>query len=65
MTLAFVYEPGVTEVLARLIVPVVVIAPPVKPVPVATDETVPLHGVTHCSPEAEAELAVKLSLIHI
>jgi hypothetical protein len=46
-------------VLAKLIVPVVVIAPPVKPVPVATDETVPLQGVAHCSPEAEAELAVK------
>jgi hypothetical protein len=39
--LAYVYEPAATVVLARLIVPVVVIGPPVRPVPVATDVTLP------------------------
>jgi hypothetical protein len=36
------YEAAVTVVLARLIVPVVVMGPPVKPVPVLTLVTVPL-----------------------
>lgn len=39
--LAAVYVPAVTAVLAKAIVPVVVIGPPVKPVPVATEVTVP------------------------
>ena len=34
-----VYEAGTTAVSARLIVPVLVIGPPVRPVPVATDVT--------------------------
>ena len=38
---ADVYEPAVTAVLASAIVPVVVIGPPVKPVPVATLVTEP------------------------
>jgi hypothetical protein len=38
---AAVYVPGVTLVFAREIVPVVVTGPPVKPVPVATEVTVP------------------------
>ena len=37
----FVYDPATTVVFARDIVPVVVIVPPVKPVPVATEVTVP------------------------
>ena len=39
--LAAVYVPAVTAVLANEIVPLVVIGPPVKPVPVATEVTVP------------------------
>ena len=39
--LAFVYAPGETAVLARDMVPVVVTGPPVNPVPVATEVTVP------------------------
>jgi len=38
--------PGVTVVFARLIVPVVTIGPPVRPVPVATFVTVPLPATT-------------------
>jgi hypothetical protein len=37
-----VYEPAVTVVFASEIVPLVVIVPPVKPVPVATLVTVPV-----------------------
>jgi hypothetical protein len=36
-----VYVPAVTAVFAKAIVPVVVIGPPVRPVPVATEVTVP------------------------
>ena len=36
------YEPGVTVVGARLIVPEDVIGPPVRPLPVLTEVTVPL-----------------------
>jgi hypothetical protein len=39
--LAAVYVPAVTAVFAKAIVPVVVIGPPVRPVPVATEVTVP------------------------
>jgi hypothetical protein len=39
---AFVYDPGVTAVLAREIVPEEVIGPPVKPVPVEIEVTVPV-----------------------
>ena len=53
---ALPYDPADTAVLARLIVPVVVIGPPVKPVPVAMLVTVPLVAL--------AELAV-LSIHHI
>ena len=42
--LALVYAPGVTAVLAREMVPVVVTGPPVSPVPVATEVTVPVPG---------------------
>jgi hypothetical protein len=47
----FVYEPAVTAVFARAMVPVLVMGPPVKPVPVATFVTVPLVGG---APEAAA-----------
>lgn len=40
--LAAVYVPAVTAVSANAIVPEVVMGPPVKPVPVATEVTVPL-----------------------
>lgn len=40
--LAAVYAPGVTAVFAKSIVPLVVIGPPVKPTPVATEVTVPV-----------------------
>jgi hypothetical protein len=40
--LAYVYDPAETAVLAKEIVPVVVIGPPDSPVPVATDVTDPL-----------------------
>jgi hypothetical protein len=42
VTFESVYDPGVTAVFAREIVPVVVIGPPESPVPVATFVTVPL-----------------------
>jgi hypothetical protein len=41
---ALPYDPALTAVLARLIVPVEVIGPPVNPVPVATLVTVPFSG---------------------
>jgi hypothetical protein len=37
--LAYVYEPAATVVSAILIVPVLVIGPPVRPVPVSIDVT--------------------------
>lgn len=40
--LAAVYVPAVTAVFAKAIVPLVVIGPPVRPVPVATEVTVPV-----------------------
>ena len=38
---AFVYDPGITVVFSREIVPTVVIGPPVKPVPVEMKVTPP------------------------
>ena len=40
---AFVYEPAATPVFAREMVPFVVIGPPVSPVPVPTEVTVPVE----------------------
>ena len=40
--LADPYDPAVTAVFARLIVPELVIGPPLNPVPVAIDVTVPV-----------------------
>jgi len=44
-TVAFVYNPAVTVVSERAIVPEVVMGPPVNPVPVLTEVTVPLTDV--------------------
>src|ERR1035437_6998965 len=55
--LAFVYEPGVTAVLSKLMVPVEVIGPPVKPVPVAMLVTEPEAGVAQV-PSARRKLTV-------
>jgi hypothetical protein len=39
------YDPGDTEVFARAMVPVLVMGPPVRPMPVATDVTEPAPPV--------------------
>ena len=51
---------GMTHAVFSATVPLVVIVPPVKPVPAVTEVTVPepLEGVTHCKPDAVAELTV-------
>ena len=49
------YVPGVTAVLASEIVPVVVMGPPARPVPVATLVTVPLVALKATSMFAPSE----------
>jgi hypothetical protein len=47
MAVADPYDPAVTDVFASEIVPVDVIGPPVRPVPVLTEVTVPVVGVVY------------------
>mgnify|MGYP003151744967 CR=1 FL=1 len=59
MRSVFVYDPAITSVSAKSIVPLVVIVPPSRPVPAVTLVTVPLppDGVAHVlSPRKNVEL---------
>jgi hypothetical protein len=51
---------GMTHAVFNATVPLAVMVPPVKPAPAVIEVTVPapLEGVTHCKPDAVAELAV-------
>ena len=51
----------ITQAVFKAIVPVPVIVPPVRPVPAATDVTVPAHCVivAHLRPEVQVESTVR------
>jgi hypothetical protein len=60
MEIEFPYVPAVTAVLASEIVPVDVIGPPVRPVPVATFETPPAVDAMVTVPPAPLSVSVIL-----